>query len=167
MKICIELLKTLRANPDNKSRAGQGVSGMAIIANQAALMLAGGALFNAIKSGELADMFTGIVKLAYCALEGLAMNDSELPAQRPEFPSDYVMITIMRQLSQKIASCSSGKSEDYSALIHYCAHLATDFINADFDKAMIVYHTWRMKNTSGIPEHPKSCVADLTDCLFE
>ncbi len=167
MKGCIELLNALRANPDNKKYPHNVVPDMAIISIQAVLMQSGGAAFQAMKAGDLGSVLAGVVALAYGGLEALASSDSELQTQNPDFHNDYVMLTIMRQLSKKIANCASGEPADYSELVYYCAHLTTDFINADFDKAMAMYHTWQMNHIADIQKQSKNCIADLTASLYE
>ena len=145
----------------------EGVTDMDIIYTQALLMHGGNATFMAIKSGELANILVGLVALGYVGLTALTVRRSEVLEHLNYEPHAYLMVDIMRQLSHKIGACASGNAEDYSSLFRFCAHLATDFLNADFDKALWLYHDWRMC-------HPVSEACDfdkdfpeLTDCLYE
>jgi hypothetical protein len=159
----LALIKTNSTYP--LSPQTESLSDMDIILSQALLMEAGSASFKAMKSGEIAKILAGLVALAYHALQALAGQGKDLIDQPPNHQS-YHLLAIMRLLSEKITQCSSGKAEDYSRLYYSCSHLATDFLNADFDKAFLVYHEWRKSNdTANTPNNPKPL--DLTDYLYE
>lgn len=146
------------------------VSDMDIILSQALLMDAGCVAFKAIKSGEIADILAGLVALAYRALQALAMQDHDIVENQGEGYQQYQMLTIMRQLSDKIHQCSSGEAKQYCELYHLCANLASGFLNADFDKAFQVYHEW-LGAYQGFGDKAKKQnilkTLDLTDCLYE
>ncbi len=136
---------------------------MDIILAQALLMDAGSKTFKAIKSGEMADILVGLVELAHAALQTLAKQNEDVAENPRKGSREYQMIAIMRLLSDSICRCSSGEAKHFSDLYHQCAGLATDFLNADFNKAFQTYHAWREDNDgAGKAKH-----LDLTDCLFE
>ncbi len=162
-----EWLNILRNQTEFNKGQGSEVTDMDLIVSQALLMDAGSATLKAIKSGELAEILLGLVRMAYRALAGLTLhNDADLDAPAT-MPNDYLMLAIMRQLSKNIAGCASGSPKDYSSLFCYCAHLSTDFINADFDKAMHIYHQWRIAQPVSNRDDPNNKFPDLSGCLFE
>lgn len=163
----LDMVAILRNDPEFSERIDSDITEMDIIFSQALLMDAGSATFKAIKAGELAEILAGLVVLAYSALEVLAVVNKPVEQYPVEVSSDYLMITIMRRLSQKIAACASGDVKDYYALFLYCAHLATDFINADFNNAVRFYHEWRITQGNSAASHANSKLPDLTDYLFE
>lgn len=159
----LALIKTNPTHP--QSLQAETLSDMDIILSQALLMEAGSASFKAMKSGEIAEILAGLVALAYNALLALAGQDKDLMEQ-PASHQTYKLLAIMRLLSEEIYQCSSGKAEAYSRLYHSCSHLATDFLNADFDKALRAYHEWRKTNNfTNSEKSPKAL--DLADCLYE
>jgi hypothetical protein len=157
----LALLKTISTGPFSQAKS---LFDMDIILSQALLMDAGSATFKAMKSGEISEILTGLVALAYNALLPLAGQDQGLIEQTASHQT-YHLLAIMRLLSEEISQCSSGKAEDYSRLYHSCSHLATDFLNADFDKAFRAYHEWRETNKSANTINLKTL--DLKDCLYE
>jgi hypothetical protein len=147
---------------------------MGIIYSQALLMDAGSLSFKAIKAGDIEEILAGLVILAYTALETLTLLGCDIADYAGENRQSYQMLAIMRLLSDKINDCSSGEARYYSTLYHVCSHLATDFLNADFDKAFRVYHEWRTAIIDATDEKNfnrqisnKSKFPDLTDCLYE
>ena len=158
----LALIKTNQA----EHRLMPCLSDMDIIFSQALLMDAGSISFKAIKAGEIADILAGLVALAYTALETLSMLDSNAVEPAIESRPTYQMLAIMQLLSDKINACSSGKAEHYSALYHLCSHLATDFLNADFDKASKAYHAWHKLHQLDKTNNLKNCL-EMTDCLYE
>lgn len=162
-----ELLNALRISPERSKRADSDFSEMDIIYTEALLMGAGSETLKSVKSGELAAILSGLVVVAYTALEALAMRQATVIEHGAESTNDYLMITIMKRLSQKIADCASGNPKDYSVLFHYCAHLATDFINADFEAALTIYHQWRTGQANSNVDYSNAPLPDFTDCLFE
>lgn len=163
----LDMLATLREAPGYRKYTGPDIPDMDIILSQALLMDAGSATFKAIKAGELAAIFAGLVALSYSALELLAKIDQPIDESSVELSNDYLMITITRKLSQKITNCASGDVKDYYALFHYCAHLATDFINADFYNAIRFYYEWRISLGNSPSDVAFGKLPDLTDYLFE
>lgn len=153
--------------------AGQTLSDMDIIDLQALLMQAGSAAFRAIKSGEIANILTGLVSMAYTSLEALSALGKERIEGKREASQAYQMPAIMRLLSDKIGHCTSGEATAYCALYHLCEDLSSGFLNADFDKAFRVYHEWRKANpdlTDICFKTETGCLInapDLTDCLYE
>ncbi len=169
-------LALIKNSPSLSSRIeGQGssITAMDIILSQARLMEAGSLTFKAIKAGEIADILAGLVALAYYSAQALAQQNEDIVKNIEKIPQTYQMLTIMRLLSDKINACSSGAAIDYSTLYFVSKHLATDFLNADFDKAFRAYDEW-YKNCADVSSggHPlakpeNANCPDLTDCLFE
>lgn len=141
-------------------------SEMDVISAQATLTEAGSLAFKAIKSGEISGILGGLVALAYAALQALAAQNKDILENSGENQPVYQMLEIMRLISGKIHDCSSGQAEHYSELYYLCSHLATDFLNADFEKAIQVYHEWN-KVRQVVGDHQKTNLPDLTDCLYE
>lgn len=164
----LALVKTAKNHPKVTEGEIPCVSDMDIILSQALLMDAGSLTFKAIKSGEMADILAGVVILAYNALQALVMRNDDIVENPGQNQKEFKMIAIMRLLSEKVHHCSSGSAAAYSGLYYLCSHLATDFLNADFDKAFHVYHDWltafghSSSETGNKPKCP-----DLTDCLYE
>jgi hypothetical protein len=169
----LALLKTMQLNHKQSEGEVQCASDMDIILSQALLMDAGSTTFKAIKSGEIADILTGLVGLAYSALQALAIQDEDIVENQGEGYQQYQMLVIMRLLSDKIHQCSSGDAKHYSELYHLCSNLASGFLNADFDKAFQVYcewrKTWQAANVAADKMHDPHIrkIPDLTDCLYE
>lgn len=138
---------------------GDHLSDMDIIVRQALLMEDGSAILKALKTGDTLDTLAGLVKLSYSALTGVAMWNADASDRPVAWQHDGFVISLMRRLSAQINCCSSGNAEDYAELYRLCAHLAGNFINADFDKAFRVIHDSKMSKSTGTP--------DLSDCLFE
>lgn len=138
---------------------GDRLSEMEIIAQQAVLMEDGSAILKALKTGETLDILTGLVKLAYSALTAVAMQNGDVADRPVSWRHDGFVASLMRILSDKINRCASGNAEDYAELYRLCAHLASNFINADFDKAFRAIHDSKMSHSAKTP--------DLSDCLFE
>lgn len=150
------------------------VSDMDIIMRQAWLMEAGSEALRALKKGDMADILTRLVGLAYCALGAIAMRGDDVIERPVSWRQDGTVISIMRLLSDQISRCASGKSEDYSAVYCVCAHLTNSFLNADFDKALRLFHASLMENskTHGADADRdgislRSNTPDLSECLFE
>lgn len=167
------LVKDRMAIASVRDDGAPGLAGMDIIGMQALLMEAGSAAFRAVKSGEIANILTGLVSLSYTALEALSIMDKDEIEARRETNRAYQMLEIVQLLSAKIGCCASGEANSYSDLYHLCRDLSSGFLNADFDKAFRVYHEWRKTN----PDLTDICfktetgcfinAPDLTDCLYE
>jgi hypothetical protein len=161
----LALIKTAQSNQEGFVEFSCGAD-MALILIQAKLMDAGSTTFKAIKSGELAEILTGLTALSYTALQALAFLNQEVAECRKESHLEYKMPAIMRLLSDKINDCSSGTAEAYSELYNLCAQLASGFLNADFDKSFKAFHTWYtdkgFNQTINKPDLP-----DLSDCMYE
>jgi len=147
------------AVPQAEHGANTRLSDMDIVLRQALLMDEGSAALKAIKSGDMVEILAGLVNLAYSALGAVAMQGSEVTDHPVTWRHDGFVLSIMRILSDKINHCSSGSSDDYSAVYCLCIHLARGFINADFDKAFQMIHDGKMSKPVKIP--------DLSDCLYE
>ncbi len=135
------------------------LSDMNIVMRQALLMDEGSAVLKAIKAGDMVEILTGLIDLAYCALAGVAMQGDDVKDSPVTWRHDGFILSIVRILSDRINNCTSGASDDYSAVYCLCAHLATSFTNADFNKAFQIIHDRKMSR------EVKSC--DLSECLFE
>lgn len=166
-------LQLVNSRKQLTSAAPSGLSEMALIDLQALLMQAGSATFRAIKSGEIADILTGLVSMAYTSLEALSALGKERIEGKREASGAYQMPAIMRLLSEKIGRCASGEASSYCELYHLCEDLSSGFLNADFDKAVRAYHEWRKANpdlTDICFKTETGCLInapDLTDCLYE
>jgi len=160
-----EHLKLVREFHDTYSfpQAEQGanvrLSDMDVVMRQALLMDEGSAALKAIKAGDMVEILAGLVNLAYCALAGVAMQGDDVTDHPVTWRHDGFVVSIMRVLSEKINNCTSGSADDYSAVYCLCAHLASSFINADFDKAFHMIHNGKMSKLVKAP--------DLSECLFE
>lgn len=150
------------------------LSDMDAVMRQAWLMEAGSAVMRALKKGDMADILTRLTMLAYCSLNAIAMQGEDVADQPVLWRHEGSVLSVMRLVSEKIHGCASGKSADYSALYSTCAHLARAFLNADFDKALLMFHTYHMdrckyhradfeNNGEAIDDQ----TVDLSDCLYE
>lgn len=160
----LTLVKNQQITPAIRTEA---FSDMEIILAQALLMDTGSATFKTFKSAEAVDMLSGLVSLAYTALQLFAMHNQELVENKGEGYQIYQKLEIMQFLSKKIHQCSSGEAPYYAELYYTCANLASGYLNADFDKAFHVYHDWRelyLSQNSGLT---KSIAPELADCLYE
>lgn len=166
MNAYLELMNTLNDSRCKRHEDSE-LTDMEVIRSQSSLMEAGSLTFHAMQGGELSVILTGLVALAYAALEILALKNVAIVDDANAISNDYIMIVIMRRLTQKITDCSSGNPTDYLTLFNYCRHLARDFINADFDNALIVYHHWRVLQRNSALINWKNSLPDLADCLFE
>jgi hypothetical protein len=165
----LALVKTIYHHTKVVSGEMPHVSDMDIIASQALLMDAGSVTFNAIKSGEIAEILAGLVALSYNALQAVAIHNQDIIEAPSEGYQEYQILAIMQLLSNKIHRCSSGAAKRYTELYHLCASLTSGFLNADFNKAFLVYHEWYKANQISNDEtnHHKANLPDLTDCLYE
>jgi len=160
-----EHLKLVREFHDTFSfpQAEQGaatlLSDMDVVLRQALLMDEGSAVLKAIKEGDMVEILTSLVNLAYCALAAVAMRGDDVTDYPVTWRHDGFVVSIMRALSDKINNCTSGNTDDYSAVYCLCAHLAASFINADFDKAFQMIHNSKISKLAKAP--------DLSECLFE
>ncbi len=145
--------------PQAEHGKNEHLSDMDLVMHQALLMEDGGAVLKAIKKGEMAEILVGLVNLAYCALEALAMRGSDVADHPVIWRHDGFVLSLMRILCDKINNCTSGNIDDYSKVYFLCAHLSGNFINADFDKAFQMIHDSKMSKSAKAP--------DLSECLFE
>lgn len=139
--------------------ANARLSDMNIILRQALLMDAGSATLKAIKSGDMVEILSGLVNLAYSALGAIAIQGGDVTESPVTWRHDGFVLSVMRILSDNIHRCSSGNPEDYSSVYYLCAHLSRIFINADFDQAFQRVHSGKMSQAQTAP--------DLSDCLYE
>lgn len=173
MNTHLALVKSLQANRATSKEQSANISDMDIIFSQALLFEAGGKTLKAFKSGVIGDILAGLVALSYAALEALSLQSGEIELGSFKGKPQYHLLAIMRLLSQSITDCASGRAEHYAMLYQICSHLATDFLNADFDKAFKVYHEWLKADqifggaSDILPNLISANVPDLTDCLYE
>ncbi|MGZ5028267.1 MAG: nucleoside triphosphate pyrophosphohydrolase family protein [Methylobacter sp.] len=135
------------------------LSDMDIVMRQALLMDDGSAVLKAIKAGDMVDILTKLVNLAYCALTGVAMQGDDVAEYQEKWRHDGFILSIIRILCERINHCTSGSTTDYSAVYCLCSHLATSFTNADFNKAFQIIHDRKMSR--------EVKAFDLSECLFE
>lgn len=145
--------------PQAEHGANERLSDMDIVMRQALLMDGGSAVLKAIKAGEMVTILAELVDLAYCALTGIAMQGDDVSDCPITWQHDGFILSIIRILCDRINKCSSGATDDYSAVYCLCSHLSTGFINADFDKAFQMIHDGKMAKEDKLP--------DLSGCLFE
>lgn len=158
------------ALPQADYGADKRLSDMEIIMRQALLMEAGSETFTAIKSGDMVAILAGLADLAYYALGAIAMQGQDVKEQSVLWRHDGFVLSVMQLLSDKINQCATGKVEHYSEVYCLCAHLAKSFINADFDKALLMVHNNNMarldesrkRRPEKLPKAP-----DLSECLYE
>lgn len=162
------------AQPDYPETAH--LSNMDIVMRQALLLECGSETFKAVAVGDLAKILAGLVDLAYNALAAIACRGDDVLVASVVWRQDGSVLSVVRALSEKINSCTSGETVHYSALYGLCEHLARGFINADFDKAFRMVHGNLMAQTGKggsqnyemrieretLPEAP-----DLSDALYE
>ncbi len=151
---------------------------MEVIKYQALLMEAGSEVFKAMKAGEMVEMLLGLVDLAYVALAAIAVQGREVVDKPAASQWDGHVLSVMQLISDSINGCSSGKTDNYSAVYCVCAHLARDFVNADFDKAFQTVHQHNFARTmqNGESLYTDSDnfrilklkkTTDLSGCLYE
>lgn len=145
--------------PQAEHGTNERLSDMDIVMRQALLMDEGSTVLKAIKAGDMVEILAGLVNLAYCALGAIAMQGSDVIDHPVTWRHDGFILSIMRILSDRINSCTSGSADDYSAVYCLCAHLSSSFINADFNKAFQTTHDGKMSKEVKTP--------DLSECLFE
>jgi hypothetical protein len=145
--------------PQAEHGANERLSDMDIVMRQALLMDEASAALKAIKAGEMIAILAGLVNIAYCALAGIAMQGDDVTDHPVTWRHDGFILSIIRILSDRINNCTSGRTDDYSAVYCLCAHLSTSFINADFNKAFQMIHDSKMSKETKAP--------DLSACLFE
>jgi hypothetical protein len=145
--------------PQAEHGANERLSDMDIVMCQALLMDGGSAVLKAVKAGEMLTILAALVNLAYCALAGIAMQGDDAIDLPVTWRHDGFILSIIRILCDRINNCTSGTTDDYSAVYCLCAHLSTSFINADFHKAFQKIHDSKMGKEDKVP--------DLSDCLFE
>jgi len=142
-----------------KPGASEQLHDLDIVMRQALLMDSGSAVLKAIKAGDMVQILAGLTNLAHCALGPVAMRGDEVTDCPITWRYDGLILSVLRVLSDKINSCTSGNTEDYSHLYCFCAYLASTFTNADFDKAFQIVHDGKMSKSAKTP--------DLSGCLFE
>lgn len=145
--------------PQAESGANEQLHDMDIVMNQALLMDKGSAVLKAIKAGDMVQILAGLGNLAYCALGPVAMRGDDVTDCPITWRYDGLILSVIRVLSDKINSCTSGNTEDYSHVYCFCAYLASSFINADFNKTFQMIHDSKMSKSDKTPE--------LSECLFE
>ncbi|MDO9423507.1 MAG: nucleoside triphosphate pyrophosphohydrolase family protein [Methylobacter sp.] len=145
--------------PQAEHGANMQLSDMDVVLRQALLMDEGSAVLKAIKAGEMVEILTALINLAYCALGAIAMRGDDVIDYKVTWRHDGFVVSVMRVLSDKIHNCTSGSTDDYSAVYCLCVHLTRSFINADFDKAFQMIHDGNLSKPAKAP--------DLSDCLYE
>jgi len=161
----LKLVKDL--NNLNNTLASDGhFSDMDIVHHQALLMQQGSVVLKAIKVGDMVEILFGMIKLATTAVEAIAARGGDVMELPVTWRHDGSVISVMRTVSDKINQCSSGATEDYSAVYCLCVHLTRNFINADFDKAFQALNDFK-KVANNINSLEQSKAPDLSDYLFE
>ncbi|MDO9268134.1 MAG: nucleoside triphosphate pyrophosphohydrolase family protein [Methylobacter sp.] len=145
--------------PQAEHGANERLSDMDIVMRQALLMDEGSAVLKAIKAGDMVEILAELVNLAYCALGAIAIRGSDVTDRPVTWRHDGFILSIIRILSDRINNCTSGNTDDYSAVYCLCAHLSSSFINADFNKAFQMIHDGKIAKEVKEP--------DLSACLFE
>ena len=177
LKLVREFHDTLlfpQAEPGSSLR----LSDMEIIRYQALLMEAGSEVLKAIKAGEMAEILVGLVDLAYVALAAIAKQGGDVIDKPVYWQHDGFVLSVMKVVSDKINLCASGDTDEYSEVYSLCIHLARGFVNADFDKAFQMIHTYRISRlkTGGESLYADSDnirylklqnSPDLSECLYE
>lgn len=154
------------------------LSDMDIILHQALLMEEGSEVLKAIHGGDMVEILNGMVDLAYCALDAIAMQGGDVKEIPSSWQHDGFVISLIRLLSDKINQCATGTPEHYSEAYCLCVHLSRSFINADFDNAFQAVHDNYMsrldesrksgfKNVKQIRKSPMFNAPDLSDYLHE
>lgn len=164
LKLVKELHETLSL-PKTETGAAGHFSDIDIVKHQALLMQAGSDAFKAINAGEMADVLLGLVQLASVAVEAIAAQTGDVIETPVAWRHDGSVVSVMRTLADKINQCSSGKTEDYSAVYCLCVHLTRSFINADFDKAFRILI--ESKQHTELQSLKPPTAPDLSDCLYE
>ncbi|WP_031431650.1 nucleoside triphosphate pyrophosphohydrolase family protein [Methylomicrobium agile] len=156
------------------SREEGRLSDMTIVLRQAWLMEGGKQVFLAIKQGDMTVILARLTGLAYLALNAVAMQGAEVNLQPVSWQHDGSVLSLMRLIGDRINVCSSGLSEDYSALYCACAQLSGGFLNADFDKSFGLFHRHQMETGTGRGQGTEdrsevewNRLPDLSDCLYE
>lgn len=166
------------AFPQAGSDLNLQLSEMTIILRQALLMEEGGALFRAIKIGDMVKVLAGMINLAYSALGAIALQGADVLEQPVSWQHDGSVISLMRLFSEKINKCASGNAKDYSEVYCLCVYLARCFINADFNKAFLLVHENKLtvlsENKKSVCQNTEESLhstffktPDLSDCLYE
>jgi len=137
------------------------LSDMDIVMRQALLLDCGSETFKAIASGDLVKILAGLVDLSFNALAAIASRGDDVITVSANWRQDGSVLSVMRVLSERINSCTSGETVHYSGLYAICVHLSQRFINADFDEAFQIVHQHLMSGR-GDAEH-----LDLSPALFE
>ena len=145
------------------------LSDMDIIMQQALLMEESGALFRAVKRGDMAEILAGLVNLSYAALSSLVLLSGEDKPITIEWKNDGSVLSLVKRVTEAVAQCSDGQAEHYLSLYYLCERLARDFLNADFDRAFQMSHASRMADLQESHARPSLHykTPDLSDCLFE
>lgn len=164
--------------PQAKSGAESRLSDMEIISYQALLMEAGSDVLKAIKAGDMPEILSELVNLAYVALAATAMQAEEVIDKPVLWHQDWSLLSVAKGVSDKISYCTSGCTDHYLEVYCLCAHLVRGFVNADFDKAFRMIHD---NNISRVKVSGESLYVDannirklklqnkpdLCDCLYE
>jgi len=154
------------------------LSEMDIIMHQALLMEEGSELFRAIKAGDMVEILSGMINLAYCSLGAIAIQGADVLDRPVSWQHDGFVISLVRLFSGKINNCTSGSPDNYSEVYCLCVYLSRSFINADFDKAFQMIHDSKMsrldksgklicENAEEILKSKFFKIPDLSDCLYE
>lgn len=154
------------------------LSDMDVVMRQALLMEKGSEILKAIKAGDMVEILGGLVGLAYYALGAIATQGADVIDHPISWQHAGSVLPLMRLVSDKINTCSTGSPDNYSEVYCLCVHLARSFLNADFDKAFQKVHDSYVSNLheSGksiyddageIRKSSAITAPDLSDCLYE
>jgi hypothetical protein len=140
---------------------------MAVIRTQGLLLCAGGLVCQSFYRGDMGKILCALAHTAHLAVEAIiATGETDPPPSTPAITPLYELVPIMQHLCACISTCRWGRSVHYVTLYHCCSRLASDFLNADFDKTFADYHCWR-QGVQDISDLSQTSLPDLTDCLYE
>ena len=157
---------------------GGRLSDKDVINYQAMLMETGSELLKAMRAGEMPEMLLGLVELAYVALAAIAKQDGDVGDKPAPWHLDWTLLSVVKVVSDKINACSVGQAGAYSDMYFLCIDLATNFVNADFDKAFETIHGNNMEriaisgkciydDSENLRQRKLHKAPDLSDCLYE
>ncbi|QWF71321.1 hypothetical protein KEF85_02170 [Methylomonas paludis] len=137
---------------------------MDVVRRQALLLACGSETCNAIAEGDLLKILAGLIDLAYNAVAAIACRGDDIASVSANWRQDGSVLTVVRQLSDKINACTSGETVHYSGLYALCEQLTRGFVNADFDQAFRLVHQHLIGQTSG---SGSAHLPDLSVALYE
>lgn len=160
------------------TKPGTTLSDMQIIHYQALLMETGSDVLKAIKEGEMTELASGLINLAYAALAAIAIQGGDISDKPVLWQQDWSVLSVMKKLSEQINQCISGHPDNYSEVYTLCLSLVRGFVNADFDKGFQMVHNNIVANVTISEEFINSDInfftklklqntPDFSECLYE